>query len=64
MICSRVFLEHPNFIPTNGSIPVIIARSVALFGPLDASCLLYLLVSLILVKPGPSRAQSFLGFLT
>ena len=56
MICLQVFLEHPNFIPTNGSIPVIIARSVALFGQLGASCLLYLLVSLILVHPGPFRA--------
>ena len=44
MICLQVSLEHPNFIPTNGSIPVIIVRLVALFGPLGASCLLYLLV--------------------
>ena len=44
MIYLQVSLEHPNFIPTNGSIPVIIVQSVALFGPLGASCLLYLLV--------------------
>ena len=72
MICLQVSLEHPNFIPTNGSIPVIIVRSVALFGPSGASCLLYLLVRYRdtattkisfqdVVHPGISDLTIFLG---